>query len=124
MNAFDRAIAAHSAALQRVAGYDVVIKRGVRSTETIVGVLSSSTHEVFDEAEQIATKVKFSDWLFTKSELVLNGKALTPLPGDLIVTTIREVERTFRVVPIERRPCFEPHDHSGLMVVVHTIEIC
>lgn len=123
MNAFDRAIAAHSAALQRVAGYPVVIKRGPRTSESITGVLSSSTHEVFDEAEQIPTKVKFSDWLFTKSELILAGKTLTPLPGDLIVATIRTVERTFKVVPIEKRPCVEPHDHSGLMVVVHTVEL-
>lgn len=123
MNAFDRAIAAHAAAIQRVAGYEVVIKRGPRESDPITGVLSSSVHEVFDETEQIATKVKFSDWLFTRSELVLDDKALTPLPGDLIVATIRSVERTFKVVPIEKRPCFEPHDASGLMAVVHTIEL-
>lgn len=123
MNAFDRAIAAHSAALQRVAGYDVVIRRGPRESEEIKGVLSSSTHEVYDEKDQIPTKVKFSDWLFTRSELLIGGTAITPLPGDLIVATIREVERTFKVVPIDKRPCVEPHDHSGLMVVVHTVEL-
>jgi len=123
VNAFDRAIAGHSAAIQRVAGYSVVIKRGPRESEPITGVLNHSTHEVFDEANQIPTKVKFSDWLFTKSELILAGKSITPLPGDLIVVTIRSVERTFKVVPIDKRPCVEPHDQSGLMVVVHTIEL-
>lgn len=124
MNLFDNAIAAHAATLNRVVGYPVVFKRGVRETESIKGVLTSSTHVVYDAQDGIPTKAKFSDWLLTKSDLVMDDQPITPVPGDLIVATIRETERTFKVVPIDKRPCVEPHDASGLMVTVHTIEIC
>lgn len=123
MNLFDHAIAAHAATIKRAVGYDVVIKRGPRESEVIKGVLTSSTHQVFDEKEGIPTKAKFSDWLFTKSDLAMDGQPVALLPGDLITATIRAVERRFKVVPIDKRPCVEPHDHSGLMVVVHSIEL-
>lgn len=122
MNAQDRAIAAHAKSLQQHSGYEVIIVRGPRRSEEIRAVLSSSTHNVYDEMTGIPTKVQFSDWLFTKSEVIVAGKAFEFLAGDIITATILGVSRTFEVMPIAKRPCVEPHDASGLMIVVHTQE--
>jgi hypothetical protein len=122
MNAQDRAIAAHAKSLQQHSGYDVVIIRGPRKSSAIRAVLSSSVHNVYDEITGIPTKIQSSDWIFTKSEVIVGGKAIELLAGDIITATILGVSRTFEVFPIAKRPCVEPHDASGLMIVVHTQE--
>lgn len=106
--------------VQSADGSPVVIRRGASDSGSITATLSVTQHEVWDADNGIPTKRFFSDWVFTKSEIVLDGSAIDLRPGDLILAGSRQ----FEVTPIDdKRPCVEPHDAAGVMVVVHSQEV-
>jgi hypothetical protein len=76
-------------------------------------------YEVLDE-DGIPMRVLSHDWTFVASDLVLNGQPIEPRPGDRIVEIVDGEEFPFEVMPIEKKPCFEPLDVSGRLILVHT----
>ena len=80
-------------------------------------------YEVFDD-DGALTQVTSSDWLFRASDLT---GLLPPKPGDVWAVTDDTVSQdhpdysaTYEAMLLGKRPCFEPHDASGVLIVVHT----
>jgi hypothetical protein len=73
-------------------------------------------HEVIDR-EGFPTKARFHDWTFTAADLLIFSEQIEPRPGDRI-----EVSSTaYEVLPLDdKRPCWEPLDADGILIVVHT----
>jgi hypothetical protein len=126
MNMLSRAVKSLSRSLQRAAGWRVDIRRGGTSyVSGIKGVLTMKEYQVFDN-DLLPWKKTVADWILPQCEI--KKQALTIEAGDQIVVcghaeNSQEVTgRTFTVQPIGARPCVEPHDDYGVMVVVHTEE--
>jgi hypothetical protein len=108
------------AQLQAAAGRSIIYHRSSDVSGTISGVCSKVEYEVLDRDEGAMTAVTFDDWLFTASELIVNGTAITPRIGDQITETLNGTTITYEVLPIDKRPCFEFADSSGILLTVHT----
>ncbi|WP_254512858.1 hypothetical protein [Anatilimnocola floriformis] len=119
MNSIDLAVGALAATLRLAAGTSLVIRRGGERSEPIIGTLTVTSYDVLDEETNLPLRVNSSDWVIEKSLIVVGGKSIELRPGDELLAG----SRRFEVFPIPKRPCVEPHDASGLMVVVHSKEI-
>jgi hypothetical protein len=109
--------------LQRLAGCEGVYVRGDAESETIVGVPVQHEYETIDDETGLPTKVVSYDWTFTAEELAIEGDQITPRKGDRWKPTIGDVEETYEVLPIGKRPCFERADASGVLLLVHTKKV-
>jgi hypothetical protein len=109
--------------LKRLAGLEGVYARGAIESEPIIGVPTQHEYEVEDNETGLPTRVISYDWRFTASELVLGGNVITPRSGDRWKPTIGDVEETYEVLPIGKRPCFERLDTSGVLLLVHTKKV-
>lgn len=110
------------AKLQTTSGDSVRIRRGGRTSQPIVGVLTIAEYDVID-AESMPTSVKSADWVFRASELVLAGEVIVLRQGDELTCTINGEEKTFVVMPIANKPAQEAKDGRGTLVVVHSKDI-
>jgi hypothetical protein len=75
-------------------------------------------YEVSDD-NGVMTKMQVTDWLLKRSVLA----NVIPKNGDRISLFRDDTQETYEVLPIGSRPCCEPHDNAGVMVVVHTKKI-
>lgn len=81
-------------------------------------------YQVFD-ADLLPWKKTVADWILPKCELTRVNRTIEA--GDEIIVTNHpdntEIpQRRFVVLPVGNRPCVEPHDDYGVMVVAHTEE--
>lgn len=120
-NAIERAAAALSGSLQRVAGTEFRIRRGGDTSEPIKGTLTIATYEVADTETLTLIRVRSIDWVIQQSLIVIEGKSIELRPGDEFEATAGG--KRYEVMPVGKRPCWEPHDANGVMLVVHTKEI-
>ena len=118
-----RAVAGMAQSLERLAGCEGVYARGTTESEPILGVPVQHEYEVNDDETNLPIKVVFYDWIFTAADLVLGGNSITPRSGDRWTSTIEGELETYEVLPIDKRPCFERQDTSGILLVVHTKKI-
>lgn len=109
--------------LQTTSGNSVRIRRGGRTSAAITGVLTIRDYETINTEDGMPTSIKSADWLFRASELILAGEVITLRAGDELVSTIDDVEHTFQVMPIDRKPAQEARDGRGVMVVVHSKDL-
>jgi hypothetical protein len=119
-NAIERAAAALAGSLQRVAGTELRIRRGGETSLPIKGTLTIATHEVLDADSLCMIRVRSIDWVIQSSLIAIEGKSIELRPGDEFETTDG---KRYEVMPVGKRPCCEPHDAYGTMVIVHTKEI-
>lgn len=105
-----------------VAGRTVRYVRRGRSIANLQCSVAMQDYEVLQEDGSL-TLVKSFDYTITAALLVLEGETIEPREGDLIVETIAGAERTFEVVTIGNKPCFEWQDTAGILLLVHTQRI-
>ena len=84
-------------------------------------------YEVLDDDGTLTT-VKSTDWIFRASELseVAGEEPALPQPGDVwepddpaTDQEHQDYQAVFEAMPLGNRPCFEPHDTAGVLIVVH-----
>ena len=90
---------------------------GIRLTN-VLAVPMDEEYFVNDE-NGVATKMQVNDWIL-KAALLGNVK---PQNGDRISLLRDNVEHVYEVQPIGNRPCCEPHDNAGVMIVVHSKKV-
>lgn len=104
--------------LQDAAGTTVTYRRADKSI-SVTATHALAEHDIID-TEGFATKVKSHDWTFTAAELLLFAEQLTPRPGD----RIEAGDDVYEVLPLDdKKPCVEPLDADGILVVVHTKKV-
>lgn len=122
-NMLSRAVNALSRSLQRAAGWRIEIRRGgVVYASGIKGVLTMKQYQAFD-SDMLPWKKTVADWIVPRAAITKTIEA-----GDQIIvsghpendTTV--IGRAFTVQPLGNRPCVEPHDDYGVMLVIHTEE--
>ncbi len=119
MTRMQNAIARLSNRLQQSDGRAVVYQQGASLTiENITAVPTDEVYKVFD-GNGVMTQVQSVDWIFKASSL----SSITPKPGDRIAETINGTEYLYDVFPIGDLPCYEWHDNSREMLVLHTKRI-
>lgn len=109
--------------LHATSGNTVRIRRGGRTSLDIDGVLTIRDYDVINTEDGMPTSIKSADWLFKASDLVLAGEVIILRAGDELIATIDDVEHTFQVMPIERKPAQEARDGRGVTVVVHSKDL-
>jgi hypothetical protein len=100
--------------LKTVAGRVVSIVQGALRQDNVTAVLVFRDYQIFDE-EGIMTSVHAGDWTIVASDLLV---AFEFRAGDLIV----DADATYEVLPIGDRPCVEPQDSAGVLLLVHSKE--
>jgi hypothetical protein len=125
VTAVAKAVKGLAATLNRVAGLWGSYSRVGGGTHTIRGVLTVRDYEVVDD-QGIVTLTKSHDWLFRACDL---GNSMPPETGDrwkvntgqnyLSNGEQDDFELPYQAMEIGNRPCYEPHDAQGIMVVVH-----
>jgi len=118
-----RAALGMSLSLQQLAGAEGVYVRGDAESEPINGVPVQHEYEVIDDETGLPTKVIAYDWTFVAAELLIADERVTPRKGDRWRPTIEDIEETYEVLPIGKRPCFERADASGVLLLVHTKKV-
>ena len=125
MSAFDDDFAEIESMFAEVFGVTVAYVAG---GETIIAGLTAQValnqHQVFDEDDVVRT-VRSRDYLVAKADLVDDeaGEPVTPIIGHKFREVIDGETRTFEVMPIADRPCWEPADAAGRQIVIHTKEV-
>lgn len=119
MTRMQLAIARLASRLQQVDGRAVVYQRG--ATLTIENITAVPTEEIYKvmSGDGMMTQIQSIDWIFSASALA----TITPKPGDRIAETINGTEYLYDVFPIGDLPCYEWHDSSREMLVLHTKRI-
>jgi hypothetical protein len=119
-NAIDMAVAALAHSLQLAANTSLRIRRGGEKSEAINATLTIATYEVLDEELGFPIRVQSSDWVILKSLIAINGASIELRPGDELLTL---AGGRYEVMPLGKRPCVEPHDAAGALVIVHTKDL-
>lgn len=102
------------ARMKTAAGRSVVIRQGGKAPVTgITATISLNDYEVVDEHE-IKTVVHAHDWTFVVADL----GTFQFRSGDEIEDV--DTEEKYEAMPIDKRPCAERLDSSGILLVVHT----
>lgn len=94
----------------------VTLGRNANETSGVAAIVSTRNYEVVDE-EGLLTFVESMDFDFPATSYVIGGSQVDPRPGDRVVTADGV---SHQVLPVGRRPCFEPVGQSGLVIRVHT----
>lgn len=86
-------------------------------TAAIRGTLVTRDYEILDD-DGVLTQLKSADWLFQTADLV---GIMPPQPGDeWVVTDFQSGEpATYHAMLLGKRPCFEAHDSTEILTVVH-----
>lgn len=93
--------------------------RGNSSVE-LVATAGRSRFQQIDSGRGAALRVHAHDFILSVAELVIDGDATLPRPGDQVRTVIDGVEHVFTVAPFAGGPCYEFTDASRRTVRVHT----
>ena len=107
--------------LKDTAGRSMTYRRG-SNTVAITGVAKKIEYELMDDSG-VLTSFIATDIDFVAEDLVIGGAEIAPRAGDTITETLRSVARTYEVLPIGSKKCWEPKDDSRLTITVHTKEI-
>ena len=120
-----RAVLGMARSLERLAGFEGTYSRANGEEVTAKGTVVLREYEVLDD-DGTVTRVKSFDWLFCISDL----SGVLPKSGDrFYVADFTEYgvpgqfDANFEAMPIGKRPCFEPHDSQGEVIVVHMKKI-
>lgn len=105
-----------------VAGRTVRYVRKGRFIAELECSVAMQDYEVLQDDGSL-TLVKSFDYTITAADLVLNGSLIEPRQGDQIIETIAGAVRTFEVVMLGNKPCFEWQDTAGILLLVHTQRI-
>jgi hypothetical protein len=101
--------------LQAFASRAVTYRRGGLVSSPIAAVPAQQMYEVIDE-EGFATSVQYFDWSIPASDLILGAARIEPRPGDRII----DGNVAYDVLPVGKRPCAEPLDPAGILLLLHT----
>ena len=119
MNALERVVAGAARTLKGIGGTSIVYVRRAFRSEPITAIRTVAEYRVLDAKTGMPIRVKYIDWLFLANDIVLDGQVSKPQPGD----EIEAGSLKYSATPIEKRPCFEPHDAGGQMIIIHTTQI-
>jgi len=100
------------------AGTAVVYYRNQHSVE-LTGTRLLRNYQVIEESG-FATNVQMHDWSFTTADLMLNGSAFAPRPGDYIAIGTGASQQRYEVLPLGDDPAALPADANGIRTVVHS----
>jgi hypothetical protein len=116
---FETAIARLATRLESRDGRAVEYQQG--TTIRLSGLIAVPMDEEYlvNDEDGVVTKIQVNDWLF-KPSILAN---VEPRSGDRISLFRDDTEHIYEVQPVGNRPCCEPHDNAGAMVVVHTKKI-
>ena len=103
--------------LEAVSGQAVKYRRGTADVE-LTAVPARRTSEDYGADGSLIVSTNH-DWLLDKARLVIDGEAIEPRRGDLIITADGQ---TFVVVPAEAENCWRWTDQYRQRIRVHTIE--
>jgi len=123
VNLLASAIQGMASTLARAAGYPGTYDRYSGGSVDARGIVVERDYEVIDD-EGIVTLVKSFDWIFRTEEL---ARLLPPKPRDrfrpdsygLPEREGQDLQECYEAMTIGKKPCYEPHDAHGVMVVVH-----
>jgi hypothetical protein len=101
--------------LQAFASRAVTYRRGGLVSSPIAAVPAQQMYEVVDE-DGFATSVQYFDWSIPAVDLVLGSARIEPRPGDRIL----DGSVSYDVLPVGKRPCVEPIDPAGILLLLHT----
>jgi hypothetical protein len=111
--------------LERMAGFAGEYRRAGGNNSYTTATLTERMYEVIDD-DGVVTRTKSFDWLFRVGEL----EGTLPKPGDQWfvsdfndIATPMNPDALFEAMPVGNRPCYEPHDSQGELIVVHTKQV-
>ena len=106
-----------AATLQKMASVAGSYSRVSGSTAEIRGTLVTRDYEILDD-DGVLTLLKSSDWLFQTADL---EGLMPPQPGDQWVVDDFQSGQpaTYHAMLLGKRPCFEAHDSTEVLTVVH-----
>jgi len=119
MTLFDDDFAAADAVLAEVFGETVAYHRGASSNTDVTAECTLLDRDVLD-SEGFETSLRQFDFTIAASELTIDGAAIVPRQGDRIIRTIGGVEHVFVVQRDGGRECYDWHDPSKSVYVIHT----
>jgi hypothetical protein len=105
--------------LGRMAGHEGQYDRKGVGSLPLRATVTARDYELIDD-DGVVTRVQSHDWLVVADDLI---DLYPPQPGDRF--TVEEFRpdqpvALFELMPLGKRPCFEPHDSQGETVVLHT----
>jgi hypothetical protein len=101
--------------LQAFASRAVTYRRGGLVSSPIAAIPAQQMYEVIDE-DGFATSVQYFDWSIPAVDLVLGNARIEPRQGDRII----DGNVAYDVLPVGKRPCVEPIDPAGILLLLHT----
>lgn len=105
--------------LQNHAGRTVTLTQGGTVITDLQAPVSMEEHDVVDD-EGFLTKAASIDWTIVVADL--DGLELRA--GAIISERVGCVTKNYEAMPLGRdRPCVEPKDNSGVMIILHTKEV-
>lgn len=122
MSALTQATLCLSSTLKRLAGEAAEYTRGSSLSIPLTVVHDMQTYEVITD-EALPERIIAHDFLIAALDLVNGTDAVVPRPGDRVTVTIAEQECVYEAMPLGNKPCFEPADPDGVMLVVHTKKV-
>ena len=125
MNQLVSAVKSLAASIQSLASYYGTYSSISGSSWQMRGTVIEREYEVLDDDGSLTT-VKSTDWLFLNSDLRDGGQGATPQPGDTwepddyaIDQDSPDYQATYEAMLLGNKPCFQPHDDSGVLTIVH-----
>lgn len=104
--------------LNTVAGREIEYSQNGETAIEITAPMAMQAYEV-RKGDGSFDSVVFCDWTITATDL----GDLEPVSGDLITETVGGQTITYEVMPIDKRPCAEWLDTSGILLTVHSKRI-
>jgi hypothetical protein len=110
-------------------GKTVSLRRDGVLTEDIAAIIEITDNEVVDQETGVLTTVRSRDYIIYKDAYAINGAAVTPRKGDIILETVGAAERLFEVLPFSMSgsskllPQHEEEDADGIRWRIRTKEI-
>lgn len=71
-------------------------------------------------AEGVTVQSQVTDWIIQASQIVLGGIQTLPAEGDLITFVNQGTTEIYQALPIGSEKCFQPSDHLGNRLRIHT----
>jgi hypothetical protein len=118
-NMLQRGAAWLGSQLQAHAGRCISLTQGTTTIEGLVVSVAKHEHDAIDR-EGFITKVSTFDWTIVAADI--NGMELRP--GAVITETLCGVTKRYEAMAIgSNKPCVEPKDSSGILLVLHTTQV-
>lgn len=113
---FSRGMKSLASRLQTAGGGAIVYAVGLQ-TVSLNAVFGRSEYQI-DMGMEVRVLHTDRDFLVSRSELILNGSSIEPVPGHR-VTDVATGE-VFETMPLGPDPCWKPCDQFGEMIRIHT----